>query len=52
MRGMNHKQQEVWHETLCRRENMPDSVLHFRDGTMADLRKGRFYLMEKHVYNA
>lgn len=39
MRGMNHKQQEVWHETLCRRENMPDSVLHFRDGTMADLRE-------------
>lgn len=34
-------------ERICR-----TSVLHFRDGTMADLRKGRFYLMEKHVYNA
>lgn len=51
MRDMNDKGQEVWQEALCRRENMPASVLHFRAGTMADLRKGRFYLMEKHLYD-
>lgn len=39
MRDMNDKGQEVWQEALCRRENMPASVLHFRAGTMADLRE-------------